>query len=84
MAHIEKITRHQVTGLLAHDERSCENYSNEEINIEKFHLNYSLVDDNRSALERYDEQMEGVYYPNQKDINTMVQIVVLVPQETGL
>ena len=82
MAHITKATRGQVGGLIAHDERSCDNHTNEKIRIEDSHLNYNILDEfEQSPLERYNQIIEDSYVLNRKDVNTLAMVSVTLPKD---
>lgn len=80
MAHIEKATRLQVQGLLRHDTRTNESYSNECIDLERTKDNYNLVGD---PFENYEKRMNEVYCLNRKDVNTLVEIVITKPTDVS-
>lgn len=79
MAHIDKATRLQAVGLFRHDMRLAKEHSNVNIDPSKTKNNYNLIDDN--PLERYQKRLSELYVLNRKDVNTLVKIVVTIPEE---
>lgn len=79
MANLEKFTRHQVVGLLAHDYRQCENHTNEKIDSSRSMLNYQLASD--AGYEKYKERISQIYVLNRKDVNTMGCLSITLPKE---
>lgn len=79
MAHIDKATRLQAVGLFRHDMRLSEEHSNINIDKSKSKNNYNLIDDN--PLERYQKRLDELYVLNRKDVNTLAEIVISVPEE---
>lgn len=80
MAHITKATRLQVQGLLRHDERVNEHYSNESIKRVLSNNNYNLCG---NPFENYDKRMSELYVLNRKDVNTLVEIVITKPKDVS-
>ena len=79
MAHIAKATSKQVPALLAHDERTCENHTNEKIQPEKSKYNHNYII--KPALQRYNDIIKDTYVLNRKDVNTLVMITVTLPKD---
>lgn len=52
MAHLEKLTKGALNGIIMHVERKVKNHSNKEIDITKSGLNYALLGDGFNANER--------------------------------
>ena len=63
--HLEKYKRVDVGGVIAHDERTCENHTNERIDPERSHLNYNLVEG--SGIDNYNRRMSEVFCFNMCD-----------------
>lgn len=80
MAHITKATRLQVQGLLRHDTRTNENYSNDSIDSTRTSSNYNLLG---NPFENYDNRMSELYVLNRKDVNTLVEIVITKPKDVS-
>lgn len=81
MAHLEKLTKGSLHGLTIHVERKSFKHSNKEIDIEKTHLNYSLLQDNSDAMTRLSNRLENVYMLNRKNVNAACSWVVSLPVE---
>lgn len=81
MAHLEKLTKGSLQGLTIHVERKSLNHSNKEINNEKSHLNYSLLNDNSDAMTRLNKRLENVHMMNRKNVNAACSWVVSLPKE---
>lgn len=79
MAHIAKATKGQVGGLIGHDERSCDNHTNEQIRVEDSHLNFNYLDE--KPLSRYQQIIENSYVLNRKDVNTLAMVTVTKPKD---
>lgn len=77
--HIEKAKAGQFIGLALHDERACENHSNEKIDPSRSHLNYNLCDGN--IIANYNARMENVYMRKNKDANVIVMISNTLPKD---
>lgn len=84
MAHLMKSTRAATGGLTRHYERFKNEkgeylkFGNQEINIEKTHLNYNLADKN-NQLEFIKKRTSEVRCLNRKDVNVMCSWVVTLP-----
>lgn len=76
--NIEKYKSGQVGGLIAHDERVCDNHTNEKINPDKLHLNYNLIQED--SLKRYHDIMGEVSCLKRADVNTLVGIAITLPR----
>lgn len=81
MAHLKKNTRGSVKGLSIHFERKTDNHSNEEINVERSHLNQDLMQDNSDMISRFDERLENVYCMKREDVKVLGTWVVTLPEE---
>lgn len=81
MAHVEKFTRQQVTGVANHIERKTEHHSNKDIDPTKTHLNYSHLDDGLDLNQRLQNRLKEVSVLNRKDVNVMSSWIVTLPQE---
>lgn len=79
MADLSKATRLQVPNLLAHDERTIENHTNEKIDPTRSHLNYNLVDGD--PLGKYQQRIGEVYVLDRKNVNTLAMVSVTLPKE---
>lgn len=77
--HIAKVKANQVFGLLAHDERVCENHTNEKIDPSKSHLNYNLVDG--VSIDNYKGRMNEVYMRKSKTANTLAMLSTTLPKD---
>lgn len=96
MASIKKIPAGGVSNWLRHNNRTVRKSINEDIDVSRTRLNYSLTPyiniprdqqyDRREEIrkleyEHYKELKEQFYCYNRKDVNTMVSIVVTLPKE---
>lgn len=81
MAHLKKNTRGAVKGLSIHFERKTSNHSNEEIDVERSHLNQDLIQDNSDMISRFDERLENVYCMKREDVKALGTWVVTLPEE---
>lgn len=85
MAHLIKSTRAASGGLTRHYERFKNEkgeylkFGNQEINIEKSHLNYNLADD-KNQLEFIKQRTSEVKCLNRKDVNVMANWVITLPE----
>lgn len=76
--HLAKYKRSSVASLIAHDERTIENHTNEKIDPSRSHLNYSLID---RGYDYYQKRLSEVFCINRKDINTIGSLVITLPKE---
>lgn len=85
MAHLMKSTRAATGGLTRHFERFKNEkgeylkFGNQEIDIEKIHLNYNLADD-KDQLKFIKQRTSEVRCLNRKDVNIMANWVVTLPE----
>ena len=77
--HLAKYKRTDVGGVIAHDERTCENHTNEKIDTSRSHLNYNLIDE--PGIDRYNRRMSELFCLNRKDVNVLGSICVTLPEE---
>lgn len=68
-------------GLSNHLDRKTENHSNEDIDIERSHLNYDLCEKEGDTLSRMNERLEEVYCMNRKDVNVCCTWIVTLPEK---
>lgn len=80
--HIDKAKSAQVVGLILHDERRCDNHSNESIDPNKKHLNYNLCEG--EALDNYNKRMSEVYMRKNKQGNALAMFSTTLPKEVPL
>lgn len=86
MAHLMKSTRGATGGLTRHYERFKNEkgeylkFGNQEINIEKTHLNYNLAAE-KNQLEFIKKRTSEIRCLNRKDVNVMCSWVVTLPGE---
>lgn len=80
--HIDKAKSAQVIGLILHDERRCDNHSNESIDPNKKHLNYNLCEG--EALNNYNKRMSEVYMRKNKQGNALAMFSTTLPKEIPL
>lgn len=76
--HLAKYKRSSVVSLIAHDERTVENHTNEKIDPSKSHLNYSLIE---RGFDYYQKRLSEVFCINRKDVNTIGSLVITLPKE---
>lgn len=83
--HVAKYTSVQVANMLAHyDRRDYENrnFSNENIDKDKTHLNYNLAPDRQMSDKEYiDKRLSEVKCLNRKDTIKMCDWIVTLPQD---
>ncbi len=86
MAHLMKSTRGATGGLTRHFERYKNEqgeylkFGNQEIDIEKTHLNYNLAEE-KNQLEFIKNRTNEVRCLNRKDVNVMASWVVTLPEK---
>lgn len=86
MAHYMKHTKTAIGHLSKHYERAINengefiNYSNENIDIKKSHLNYNLAPEH-NQVDFIHERLKNVYCLNRKDVNVMCSWVVTLPKD---
>src|SRR5699024_8923514 len=86
MAHLKKSTRGATGGLTRHYERFKNDkgeyikFGNQEIDINKTHLNYNLAED-KNQLEFIKKRTSELRCLNRKDVNVMVNWVVTLPEK---
>lgn len=85
MAHLIKCTKGATGGLTRHFERFKNEkgeylkFGNQEINIDKIHLNYNLAED-KNQLEFIKKRTSEVKCLNRKDVNIMANWVITLPE----
>lgn len=80
IAHVQKFTKASTQGLSIHLDRKTKNHSNEDIDIERTHLNYDLCEKEGDTLSRLNKRLEEVYCMNRKDVNVCCSWVVTLPE----
>lgn len=83
MAHLEKCKANQVNGLCLHDSRACKGHSNEEIDVERSHLNYNLAE-SIQPLNHNDfikQRLSEVKCIKRADVNIMASWCVTLPKD---
>lgn len=80
MAHLTKFTHASVTGLSNHIERKTKNHKNQDIDISKSHLNYSLLSDDSNMNDRLRARLSEVHFLKRKDVNVIGSWVVTLPE----
>lgn len=81
MAHITKYGKANANGLFRHIERSNENYSNKNIDKSKTLENCSLLFDELTAHERYENRLNEIHVSKRNDVKTIASIVVTLPTD---
>lgn len=87
MANMQKYARHAVGHLCKHFERGLDsagkpiNYSNQEIDLSRSHLNYNLAPERKSQYEFITERCKEVYCLNRKDVNVMCSWCLTAPKD---
>ena len=79
IAHVQKYTKANMQGLSNHLDRKTQNHSNEDIDIERTHLNYDLCEKEGDTLSRMNERLEEVYCMKRKDVKACCEWVVTLP-----
>jgi len=80
IAHVQKYTKANMQGLSIHLDRKTENHSNEDIDIERSHLNYDLCEKEGDTLSRMNERLDEVYCMDRKDVKACCSWVVTLPE----
>lgn len=80
IAHVQKFTKASTQGLSNHLDRKTENHSNEDIDIERTHLNYDLCEKEGDTLSRLNERLEEVYCMERKDVKVCCSWIVTLPE----
>jgi len=80
IAHVQKFTKANTQGLSNHLDRKTKNHSNEDIDIERTHLNYDLCEKEGDTLSRLNERLEEVYCMNRKDVKVCCSWIVTLPE----
>lgn len=80
MAHLTKFTYANVSGLSNHIERKTSTHKNQDIDISRSHLNYSLLSDDSNMNERLRARLSEVYALKRKDVNVIGSWVVTRPE----
>lgn len=80
IAHVQKFTKANMQGLSNHLDRKTQNHSNEDIDIERTHLNYDLCEKEGDTLSRMNERLDEVYCMKRKDVKACCEWVVTLPE----
>lgn len=80
MANLQKYPRKDVGKIVRHNERKIANPANKDIDPTRTHLNYSLIPDDTSAMERYNERISQLHCYNRKDVKTLCSWVISAPK----
>lgn len=67
-------------GLSNHLDRKTQNHSNEDIDIERTHLNYDLCEKEGDTLSRMNQRLDEVYCMKRKDVKACCEWVVTLPE----
>lgn len=81
--HVKKIKRgNMARRMIEHYERNGEikAYGNEDIDAGRTHLNYNLHPSAEPSYERYKGILDANYVMDRKDINTLVDVLVTLPE----
>lgn len=81
--HITKFAKSAVGNIFYHIERDgTRNHSNENIDKTRTHLNYSFLNDGKTAQKRYEEilQRDDLKVSQRNDLKTVVSCVITLPQ----
>lgn len=78
MASVKKYSRELVSLILNHNSRKPKTYRNQDVNVEKSHLNVAFINKGYSG---YKKRIEELYVRNQKDVKTLCEWVVTCPIE---
>jgi len=81
MAHVQKFSKSAISGLSSHIERKTLNHSNEDIDIDKSHLNYDLCEKEGTMNDRLSDRLEDVHCLNRADVKVMADWVLTLPQD---
>ena len=82
MAHVQKFTISEVSNLLRHNTRNVAHSSNLDIDLERSHLNVSLLEPR--SISDYDyflQRKSELYCYNRKDVKVAVGWVVTAPED---
>ncbi|GHV23858.1 hypothetical protein AGMMS49959_18410 [Planctomycetales bacterium] len=80
MAHKQKFSMANVSGLLRHCERKNKNYGNEDIDKSKSAENYDLIDRNNS-FDYLKQRLSEISVYNRSDVVVLVDWIVTKPKE---
>ena len=80
IAHVQKHTKANMQGLSNHLDRKTKNHSNEDIDVERTHLNYDLCEKDGDTLSRMNERLEEVYCMDRKDVKACCEWIVTLPE----
>lgn len=81
--HIAKFKKSAVGNIFNHIERDgTRNHSNTNIDKARTHLNYTFLDDGKTAQKRYAEilQRDNLKVANKDDLNTVISCCITLPQ----
>jgi hypothetical protein len=87
MAHVMKATMGAIGGLGRHYERYRDEkngyvkFSNQEIDLERTHLNYNLAPARKNQIKFVKDTCEEIGYLKRADVNVMASWVVTLPKE---
>jgi len=83
MAHVQKYSAGAVNGLSIHFDRKTTNHSNQDIDIERSHLNYDLGNngDGLDTRSRMEKRLSEVYCMKRADVKPMAVWVLTLPEE---
>lgn len=80
MASVKKFSEAEVINQLRHIERTIYNSTNEDIDIDKTYLNYSLSPQREiSSFNYYKQRKSELHCMNRKDVKTMAGWIITVP-----
>lgn len=79
MANIKKINRGNALNVIRHITRSCMNYKNQDIDLERTGLNTQWNEND--AIGEYNKRLKEVFCQNRSDVNTLVGVVISLPKE---
>ena len=82
MASVEKFTVYAIVNQLRHNERTIENPSNKDIDLEKMNQNYSLTPDREmSSYDYFKKRKSELYCYGRKDVKVMAGWIVTAPKD---
>lgn len=81
MASVQKFSKKAIVNQLRHIERTIQNPSNMDIDKEKNHLNYSMIDHGMSSYDYYKKRLSECYVFDREDVKTAFGWVITVPDD---
>lgn len=81
MAAVKKFNKSAIVNLLRDVERTTQNPSNPDIDKNRKHLDYSLVDHGMTSYDYYKQRLSECYLYNRDDVKTVFGWVITCPED---